>query len=145
MTRSLATVGALAAAGAIALSGCGGDDDDGGGDDLQAFCDQVEELRASDPFAGLEGSNDLDAVNSALEESQSQIDSVAEVAPEEVQGDVEQIQTFFDDFVSEAQNAETPQDLIQIATQFQDRAQEFQATIQRLEDYTNENCGEEGS
>ena len=130
----------IAATGALALAGCGGDDED----DITAFCDKVDEIRAAeDPFAGLQG-GDIAGAQQALEEAQGLFAEVAEVAPEEIQADVEEAQQFFDEFVAAAQDANSPQDLLGVATEFQQQAEDFQATSERLEEYTTENCGDEG-
>ena len=126
------------AAGVLALAGCGGDDED----EITAFCDKVDEIRAApDPFAGLAG-DDIGGAQDALEEAQSLFGEVADVAPEEIQGDVEEAQQFFDDFVAAAQDAESPEDLLAVATEFQDQAADFQETSATLEEYTAENCGD---
>jgi len=139
-TMRLTLIGSIVAAGALALGGCGGDDDES---DITAFCDKVEEVRAAeDPFAGL-AEDDLDGTREALEEARELFAEVAEVAPEEIQGDVEQTQQFFDNFVNAASDAETPQDFAAAATEFQQQAEEFEATSDRLEEYTDENCGPE--
>jgi len=137
---------ALAAAAALALAGCGGDDGDSESDsDIQAFCDKVDEIRAAeDPFAGIQG-GDLEQTRAALEEAQSLFGEVADVAPAEIQADVEEAQQFFDEFVTAVNDAESPQELLSIATEFQGQAQEFQATSERLDQYTTENCGEDPS
>lgn len=132
-------IAALVASGALMLAGCGGGDDD----DVQAFCDKVDEVRAADdPFAGVAG-DDVEGAQAALEEARSLFGEVADVAPEEIQGDVEEAQAFFDDFVASAQDAETPEDFLAVATEFQAEADDFQATSDRVEEYTNENCGDE--
>jgi hypothetical protein len=134
-----AWVGSLAATGVLALAGCGGDDED----EITAFCDKVDEIRAADdPFAGLAG-DDIAGAQEALAEAQGLFAEVADVAPEEIRGDVEEAQTFFDDFVAAAQDAQSPQDLLGVATEFQQEAEDFQETSARLEEYTAENCGEE--
>lgn len=103
----------------------------------------MDEIRAAeDPFAGLSG-DDIAGATAALEEAQSLFGEVAVVAPEEIKGDVEEAQTFFDDFVAAAQDAQSPEDFLAIATDFQKEAEDFQATSDRLEEYTNENCGPE--
>ncbi len=128
----------IAATGALALSGCGGDDGD-----IEAFCDKVEEIQAAeDPFAGVAG-DDISGATEALEEAQGLFGEVTEVAPEEIKDDVEEAQQFFDDFVTAAQDAKSPEDFLAIATDFQAEAEDFEATSQRLEEYTNENCGED--
>ncbi|MGI9020043.1 MAG: hypothetical protein ACR2G3_04955 [Solirubrobacterales bacterium] len=134
-------IGSIAAVGALAFAGCGGDDEG----DIQVFCDKVEEIQsAEDPFAGIQG-DDIGAATAALEEAQGLFQEVADVAPEEIRGDVEEAQTFFDDFVEAAQDAKSPEDFLAIATEFQQEAEDFEATSQRLEEYTNENCGESES
>jgi hypothetical protein len=134
----LKVLGSIAVAGTLALAGCGGDDES----DITAFCDKVDEIRAADdPFAGLAG-NDIEGAKAALEEARSLFGEVADVAPEEIRADVEEAQTFFDDFVAAAQDADSPEDLLAIATDFQQQAQDFEETSTRLEEYTNENCGE---
>lgn len=139
--RAIGSIAALGAAGTLALAGCGGDDEG----DIQAFCDKVEEIQAAeDPFAGIQG-DDIGAATAALEEAQGLFEEVADVAPEEIKGDVEEAQTFFDDFVEAAQEAKSPEDFLAIATEFQQEAEDFEATSQRLEEYTNENCGESAS
>jgi hypothetical protein len=133
--RPLIAIGALAAAASLAVAGCGGDDED-----IQAFCDKVEELRtADDPFAGAASGN-IDGAITALREARDLMAEVSEVAPEEIQGDVDEAQAFFSEFVGAAEDAKNPQDFLAIATDFQDEAEDFQATSDRLEDYTNENC-----
>ena len=132
----LKLIGSIAAIVALALAGCGGDESD-----ITAFCDKVAEIRAADdPFAGLAG-DDIEGAQAALEEAQSLFGEVADVAPEEIQADVEDAQAFFDDFVTAAQDANSPEDFLAIATDFQQQAQDFEETSTRLEEYTNENCG----
>ena len=134
----LKLIGSIAATGALALAGCGGGDDES---DITAFCDKVDEIRAADdPFAGLAG-DDIEGAQAALEEAQSLFGEVADVAPEEIQADVDDAQAFFDDFVTAAQDANSPEDFLAIATDFQQQAQDFEETSTRLEEYTNENCG----
>ncbi len=138
----LALIGSIALSGAFALSGCGGDDGD-----IRAFCDKVDEVQsADDPFAGATG-DDIASTTAALEKAQGLFAEVAEVAPEEIQGDVEEAQAFFDDFVAAAQDAKSPEDFLAIATDFQEEAAAFEETSTRLEEYTTENCGDgsEGS
>jgi hypothetical protein len=119
------------------LGGCGGEDGD-----IQAFCDKVDEVSAADdPFAGVAG-NDIKGATEALEEARALMAEVTEVAPEDIRSDVEEAETFFSDFVEAAKEAKTPQEFLAVATDFQDEAADFQATSQRLEDYTNENCGD---
>jgi hypothetical protein len=133
----LSLIGSIAAA-ALALAGCGGDDED----DITAFCDKVDEIRsAPDPFATLSG-GDIEGAKQALEDAQGQFDEVAEVAPEEIQSEVDEAQQFFDDFVERAQDAESPEDLLSVATEFQGEAEDFQEASATLEEYTTENCGE---
>ncbi len=134
----LRVIGSIAVAAVLALAGCGGDDE---GSDITAFCDKVDEIRAAeDPFAGLQG-NDIEGAQAALEEARSLFGEVADVAPEEIQADVEEAQAFFDDFVAAAQDADSPEDFLAIATDFQQQAQDFEETSIRLEEYTTENCG----
>jgi hypothetical protein len=132
-------MGVVATTAALALVGCGGGDDDSS--DITAFCDKLEEVQSEDPFAGISGS-DVEGAKDALAEAQDKFNEVAEVAPEEIQDDVDEAQAFFADFVEAAQDAKSPEDFISIAQDFQAQAQDFQETSQRLEQYTQENCGD---
>jgi len=133
-----AQIGVLASAAALAVAGCGGDDEA----DITAFCDKVDEIRtAEDPFAGLEG-GDVEGAKEALGEARELFGEVADVAPDEIRDDADQAQAFFDDFVDQAQDAETPEEFLATATEFEGEAQEFEETSARLEEFTNENCGE---
>lgn len=139
MRPSLAAIGSVAVAGALAMAGCGGDDGD-----IQAFCDKVDEVSAApDPFANV-GGDDIKGAIAALERARNLMGEVTKVAPEEIRGDVEEAQTFFDDFVEAAKDAKSPEQFLAIATDFQGEAEDFAATSERLEDYTNENCEDAG-
>jgi hypothetical protein len=132
-------MGALAVAGALALAGCGGDDEES---DVQAFCDKLAQVRETeDPLAPLLHGGNVEETKQALEDAQTQFAEIAEVAPEEIRADVESAQQFIEDFVAAAQDAETPQDILSIVTELQGRAEELQASGQRLSEYENENCG----
>jgi hypothetical protein len=137
----LPCIAALVATGALALAGCGGDDES----DVQAFCDKVDEIRAAeDPFANL-NTGSVEDTRAALEEAQALFGEIADVAPGEIQEDVQQAEQFFDEFVTAVGDASSPEDLLGVATEFQAQAEDFQATSARLEEYTNENCGEEAA
>jgi hypothetical protein len=82
---------------------------------------------APDPFSSITG-GDIEAAKQALEEARSLFAEVAEVAPEEIQSEVDEAQQFFDDFVAQAQDAESPEDLLSVATEFQADAEDFQET-----------------
>lgn len=135
-------MGSIAAAAVLALPGCGGDDSES---DVSAFCDKVDELGAAeDPAAGI-APDDVEGQVAALEKAQGLLNEVADVAPDEIQADVEDAQAFFGDFVAAAQDANAPEDFAAVAQDFQDEAADFQETSARLTDYTNENCGEPAS
>lgn len=125
---------------ALALAGCGGDD---GGDegDLAAFCDKQKELAAvADPFADLGPGSTIDDIKGALDETQSAVDEAVDVAPSEIKGDAERLQSFFSDFADQVRGASSRQDLLRIAQTFQQEAAELQTAGSRLESYTRENC-----
>jgi hypothetical protein len=131
-------MGALAVAGAVALAGCGGDDEES---DVQAFCDKLAQVRETeDPLTPLLQGGNVEETKQALEDAQTQFAEIAEVAPEEIRADVESAQQFIEDFVAAAQDAETPKDILSIVTELQGRAEELQASGQRLSEYENENC-----
>ena len=133
-----APIGVVGSAAALALAGCGGDDEA----DITAFCDKVEEIRtAGDPFAGVAG-DDVEGAKEALGEARELFGEVADVAPDEIRDDAEQARGFFDEFVDQAQDAETPEEFLATASEFEGEAQDFEETSARLEEFTNENCGE---
>jgi hypothetical protein len=135
--RAVPLLAVVLAASLIGLAGCGGDDDE---PSVTAFCDKVEELDSQpDPLEDV-GEGDVDGVKDAIGEYQDALGEVAEVAPEEISGDVDQVEQIFNDLASSLEDDETPQDLIATAQEFQGEAQDLQSTGQRLEEYTNENC-----
>jgi hypothetical protein len=127
---------AIAAAGA---AGCGGDDDERS---VTAFCDKVEELEAMpDPLGDVSG-GDVEGVKGAIDEYEDALDEVAAVAPEEISGDLDMIRDAFSRFGDALAGVEDPADLVRVAGQFQGEVVELQAAARRLEEYSNENCGE---
>jgi hypothetical protein len=129
---------------AFALAACGGDDGgDGGGEgSVEAFCDKVDEVRAAaDPFEGLEP-NDTEGAVDALASARDQLQEVVDVAPDEIQDDAEQMASAFSELVSAAEGAEKPEDLAAVFQEFEQAGEELEGATQRLEEYTNENCGE---
>jgi hypothetical protein len=131
---------------AFALAACGGDDDgggDGGEASVEAFCETIEGARAAeDPFEGLEP-GDTEGVVDAFGSARDQIRDVADAAPDEVRDDAEQLASAFDDLVSSAEGADSEEALRGVLDDFNQRSEELADTTQRLEEYTNENCGAE--
>jgi hypothetical protein len=135
--RAVPWLAVVLAAGLIGLAGCGGDDDES---DVAAFCDKVEELESQpDPFEDI-GEGDVEGVRDAFENAEEQFAEVADVAPEEISGDIEEVQSVLSDISSSLEDAESPQDLTAIVDEFQTAGEELEETGQRLEEYTNENC-----
>lgn len=136
-----AGVGALLAAGALALGSCGGGDEESDEGDLQAFCDMVAEVgKTEDPLTPLVERGNVEQTQAALQEAQAQFGEIADVAPGEIRADVEDAQQFLDDFIADVQGAERPEEFLDALTGLQEQAEEFEATGQRLDDYTAENC-----
>lgn len=145
----------LLACGAIAVAGCGGDEqavEDQPEQSVDAFCQQVEEFQAAeDPFQGL-APDDIEGATAGFEQFQSQLDEIREVAPEEIQADVEALQGGVDDIIQELEGIDpnaSPQEIQQQASGLQEEVADVQPAVQRLEEFTNENCeqttGDEGS
>jgi hypothetical protein len=125
---------------AVTLGGC--DLFGGGGGDVDEFCDKVTELEsAANPFENIDPTNIEDA-QAALTQAQESLNEVADVAPDEISDDVEQVQSFFDEFVGAVQDADSPEDFAGIAAEFQGQAADLQEANQRLTEYTSEECGE---
>jgi DNA polymerase III alpha subunit len=125
---------------ALALAACGGDDDESS---VDAFCDKVDEVRAAaDPFEGL-APNDTEGAVDALGSARDQLHEVVDVAPDEIRDDAEQMESAFNDLVTAAEGAEKPEDLAAVFQEFEQAGEELEGATQRLEEYTNENCGEE--
>lgn len=133
-------IGSLAAAGVLALAGCGGDD---GGDDLTAFCDQARAVEESGQALGnLQGGN-IDAAKEAFEQTADDVQAAADAAPEEIQSDMQTVADFVDDLNSQLADAQSPEDLIALAGELQsEAAQEFQEAGENVRDYLAENCEE---
>jgi len=127
----------------FALAACGDDDgsDEAGEASVAAFCDAIEGARAAeDPFEGVEP-GDTEGVVDAFESARDQIRDVADVAPQEIKDDAEQIASTFDDLVSNAEGADSGQALSDVLDEFNQQSQELAETTASLEEYTNENCG----
>ena len=134
-------LGGLLAAGALALGACGGEERS-----AEAFCERVAEAEAvGDRFQNLDPS-DLERTQEALAEASEEIGRVSEVAPEEIQGDVEQVDEAFGEIADLAGEADSPE-------QFQERLVESQEQFagvteanERLTTFQEENCegGSEG-
>jgi gas vesicle protein len=138
MRRAL--IGSLAAAGALALAGCGGDDD---GDDLQAFCDQAKEVEtAGQSLPALQG-GDLAAAQEALDDTSAQVEEAVDLAPEEIKGDVETVSNFISDLAEQVQGADSPQDLAGLVQDLQQGAAEVQEAGTNVSTYVEENCDQD--
>ncbi len=128
--------GALAGTAVLALAGCGGDD----GGDVQAFCDQAQEVEAAGASLSALQGNDVDAATEALNEAADQVQAAAEAAPEEIQPDVEQIAQFISEIASKAADANSPQDFLALAQSFQDELGGVQEANQNVSQYVADNC-----
>ena len=91
-TKLGVTIASLGAVGALALAGCGGDDGD-----VTAFCDQQAELEEATSSLSTSLLGDPEAAQQALEDAGSQIEELADSAPEEIQDDVETVANVFND------------------------------------------------
>ena len=129
-------IGALVGTAVLALAGCGGDDD------VQAFCDQAQEVEAAGASLSALQGNDIDAATEALNEAADKVEAAAEAAPEEIQGDVEQVSTFISEIATQAADAKSPEDFLALAESFQDDVAGVQEANQTVEEYVAENCDE---
>lgn len=138
---ALAAILAIGAIGAVGV-GCGGDDDEDSS--VNAYCDKIKELEGQpSPLENLSG-GDIESVKEGIAKYQDLIGQVASVAPSEISGDVETVQDTVNTLGDGIRDAETPQQLLQAAQQFQSEAAGVQEASQRLTDYTEENCGTGG-
>lgn len=135
--RSSLSIGLLALV-LAGLSSCG-DDDDG---DITAFCDKVEELNegaASIEEPGPEG-DQMAAARADLEQAQDRLAELGDVAPEEIQADLEEVSTFFDDFVAAVSETDSATDFLATATEFQQKGGDVEEPARRLNDYAESEC-----
>ena len=133
-TRIAVSAASVAATGALALSGCGG------GDDVDEFCQKVTEVEeAGQSLSAIQG-NDIEGAKDALEEASNQVNEVVDVAPDEIQDDVETVANFVSDLNEQVQDAESQEDLLALAGTLQEDAQAVQEAGQNVADYQAENC-----
>ena len=127
MRRTLVLLAALPLAFA-----CSGDDDEG---DPQAFCDSLEEAGSGDFLADLEPT-DPAAADRALDE----LRDLQEVAPPEVEAEVEILADTFEDLA--AAFDEGGGDLGNVLEQVDDieDVQEVQTAAERIEGYVRTEC-----
>lgn len=139
--RAVPALAAILAIGAIGV-GCGGDD--GEDSSVNAYCDKIKELEGQpSPLENLSG-GDIESVKEGVATYEDLIGEVASAAPSEISGDVETVQDAFNTLGDDIRDAETPQQLLQAAQQFQSVAAGVQEASQRLTNYTEENCGTGG-
>ena len=123
---------------ALAISACGG----GGSStsDVTAFCDKVHELnQLSNPFSSVQP-GDVQGAKDALDKLNSEVASVADVAPDAIKSDVQKVATTMGDFASKLKSAQTPAQVLQVAQGFQAEAASVQSTVAKLKQYTQQNC-----
>jgi hypothetical protein len=138
--KAWAAVGVLVCA--LALAACGGSDSSSSSSssDITAYCDKVHELnQLQSPFASVKP-GDVQGAKDALDTVNSKIAGIADVAPDAVRSDVDQLQKTLSDFATKIQNVSTPQELLQAAQGFQAEAASVQNTVTRLKTYTHKNC-----
>lgn len=118
----------------LGLVACGGDDE------ADAFCDKATEVE--DAGSALQGLNsqDLDATKDALADANTKVQEAAEVAPDEISGDVDQVASFIDDLSGQIENANSPQDLLGLAQDLQSQAAELQEASDNVDAYIADNC-----
>jgi len=128
-----AVIGALGAAGALALAGCGGDD-------TEAFCEQAREAEAAGRSLPSAQVRDPEEATEALGEASAQAQEAADVAPDEISADAEQVARFLDEIATQAQEAQSPRDYLGVAQAFQEQVADIQDANNNVEAYVEENC-----
>ncbi len=128
----------LAAAGALALAGCGGDDEA----DVTAFCDGQAELQEASASLSTSLQGDPQAAKEALEDAGEQIQDLADSAPEEIQGDVEAISDVFNDLTEQISDADSPEDVAPLLEDLQADMAELEEAGQNIDAFIAENCDE---
>jgi hypothetical protein len=123
-------VGALG----LGFVACGGDDE------ADAFCDKATEVEeAGSSLQGL-GSQDLDATKDALADANAKVQEAAEVAPDEISDDVNQVASFIDELSGQIENANNPSDLLDLAASLQEQAADLQEASDNVDAYIADNC-----
>ena len=118
----------------LALTACGGSSGSSSSD-VTAFCDKVNELNTlGDPFANVQP-GDVQGAKDALDKLNSEVGSIADVAPDEIKADVEKMQTTLNDFAAKIKGASTPQQLVQAAQAFQGEAASLQQTAAKVKTF----------
>jgi hypothetical protein len=122
--------------GALALGfvACGGDDE------ADAFCDKATEVE--DAGSALQGLNpsDLDSAKDALSDANAKVQEAADVAPDEISDDVNQVASFIDDLSGQIEGASSPQDLLDLAQDLQSEAAALQEASDNVDAYIADNC-----
>ena len=133
------TIAVFAGAAVIALAGCGGDGD------VEAFCDQADEAQAlgADLAAPLQG-GDLDSAKQAIDDATAKLDEVADAAPDEISDDIATVNDYVNNLNDAVQDANSPEDLLQLTQDLQADAAEVTEAGNNVETYITENCDEEG-
>lgn len=118
----------------LGLVACGGDEA------ANAFCDKATEVEeAGSALQGL-GSQDLDAAKEALGEANTRVQEAADVAPDEISGDVGRVASFIDDLNRQLESVNRPQDLLGLAQDLQGRVADLQEASDNIDAYIEDNC-----
>ncbi|MEO8092594.1 MAG: hypothetical protein ABI726_07805 [bacterium] len=134
-------IAALAGTAVLALAGCGGDDEV----DVQAFCDQAQEVQAaSESLGGQLQGDDLDVAKTAMDEITGQLEAVADAAPAELSDDFDAITAYNTDLNDRIQKSESTDDLTKALALAAEDSADVEEASANLQTYVNDNCDEGG-
>lgn len=138
--RTRVGLASLIAGGALSLAACGGGDPS-----ADAYCDQVAEAEES----GVENAlsevepDDLEGAREAIGEVRMQVDSLREVAPGEIQADVDAVAEGFRRIETEFSEARSPEELEERFVEVQQELAGIAEPIDQLDQFEDANCDDE--
>jgi hypothetical protein len=111
-----------------------------GDDEADAFCDKAAEVEDAGSGLGDLGEQDIEAAKEALGEANTRVQEAADVAPNEISGDVDEVASFINDLNGQLEGANSPQDLLGLADGLQGRVAELQEASDNIDAYIEDNC-----
>jgi hypothetical protein len=112
----------------------------GGDDEADAFCDKASEVEAAGSAVQDINPQDIDSAKTALADANAKVQEAADAAPDEISDDVNKVASFIDDFSSQLQDVQQPQDFLEIAGNLQGQVADLQEASDNVDAYIADNC-----